>query len=340
MYTLINDTLIKGLIELRQKGVKILAIFDDKQIRKYNDTIIRLTNADIDWRTTGSKGSSMHNKFIIIDGVKTITGSFNWTYRASKNKENVVIVEDHRTSLSFLDEFNLIWESISSQHYKEKLGQDCYDKLQTELKLQEQDELHLLEKIKNFDLLEEGYKRQIEGLKKDHKKQKNQIEGLTKQIVDIKIDHSKQIEDIKKQIVDIKIDHSRQIEGLKIDHKKQIEDIKKDYKNQIENIKKDHNSQIENTKGTLILPDGTEYVGEYENGIPHGHGIQVSPDGEKYKGEFWDGMRHGQGTLTYPDGTTYKGEFEDGEPHGHGIQISPDGEEYEGEFYNGFPTGE
>jgi phosphatidylserine/phosphatidylglycerophosphate/cardiolipin synthase-like enzyme len=206
MYTLINDTLINGLIELRQKGVKILAIFDDELIRKYNDTIIRLTNADIDWRTTGSKSSSMHNKFIIIDGVKIITGSFNWTYKASKNKENVVIIEDYRTSVFFLDEFTSIWESITLQHYKEKLGQDCYDKLQTELDLQKQDELNLLEKIEEFGLLEEDHNKQkklIEDLKEDHKKL----------IEDIKKDHKKQVEDIKKTLPDDRIYTGRKYYG-------------------------------------------------------------------------------------------------------------------------------
>jgi phosphatidylserine/phosphatidylglycerophosphate/cardiolipin synthase-like enzyme len=49
----------------------------------------------------GKADSLMHNKFCIIDSQKVITGSYNWTYKARKNKENIIIVEDRDTVKKF-----------------------------------------------------------------------------------------------------------------------------------------------------------------------------------------------------------------------------------------------
>ncbi len=133
LHTLTNETLINGLIELRKKGVKVLAIFDDVEIKNYSDPLIKLINSDIECKTTGNERRRMHNNFMIIDGVKIITGPFNWTDQALNNMEHVVIIKDYSTSIRFLHEFNSIWEEITSKHFKEKLGQDCYINLQNEL---------------------------------------------------------------------------------------------------------------------------------------------------------------------------------------------------------------
>ena len=52
-----------------------------------------------------------------------------------------------------------------------------------------------------------------------------------------------------------------------------------------------------------------KYVGEIENGKPHGRGNITFADGDQYVGKFKDGQKHGQGTLTTPDGDRYVGKF-------------------------------
>ena len=69
-----------------------------------------------------------------------------------------------------------------------------------------------------------------------------------------------------------------------------------------------------NAQGTLTVPDGRKYVGEFKDGDPHGQGTYTWPDGRKYVGEFRDGLPNGQGTLTIPDGVQYVGEYKDGMP--------------------------
>jgi phosphatidylserine/phosphatidylglycerophosphate/cardiolipin synthase-like enzyme len=38
----------------------------------------------------------MHNKFCVIDGQAVITGSFNWSYKARQNHENITIFNRRR----------------------------------------------------------------------------------------------------------------------------------------------------------------------------------------------------------------------------------------------------
>ena len=39
----------------------------------------------------GDSDTLMHNKFCVIDGHTVITGSFNWSYKARQNHENITI---------------------------------------------------------------------------------------------------------------------------------------------------------------------------------------------------------------------------------------------------------
>ena len=65
------------------------------------------------------------------------------------------------------------------------------------------------------------------------------------------------------------------------------------------------------------VEDGDEnkdwkYVGEIENGEPHGQGKVTYPDGQKYIGEWKDGQKNGQGTLTFTnDVLKFSGEWLD-----------------------------
>ncbi|MGB0564904.1 MAG: phospholipase D-like domain-containing protein, partial [Spirulinaceae cyanobacterium] len=87
------------------------------------DTIIMLRNARvplIDDTADGSKGSGlMHHKFMIIDGLTTVTGSANWTLSgvhgdmdepASRgNANNLLVIQHPALAQAFSQEFNLMW---------------------------------------------------------------------------------------------------------------------------------------------------------------------------------------------------------------------------------------
>ena len=62
---------------------------------------------------------------------------------------------------------------------------------------------------------------------------------------------------------------------------------------------------------TLIWPDGTRYVGGFENGKRTGRGTIFWQEGSRFIGYFENDMRNGPGTMILPDGTVYRGYFKD-----------------------------
>jgi phosphatidylserine/phosphatidylglycerophosphate/cardiolipin synthase-like enzyme len=61
----------------------------------------------------GAEDKLMHNKFCIIDDEIIITGSYNWTYKARKNDENIIIIEDENNVLS---KFKEKFDSLKPQY--------------------------------------------------------------------------------------------------------------------------------------------------------------------------------------------------------------------------------
>jgi hypothetical protein len=81
---------------------------------------------------------------------------------------------------------------------------------------------------------------------------------------------------------------------------------------------------------TLTYRDGSKYVGEFKDELPHGHGTATFASGDKYVGEFEDGLPHGQGVQYHLaenqfKGDKYVGEFKDGKFNGHGVYTKADG---------------
>jgi hypothetical protein len=129
-----------------QNNCNVFIIINNDEINN-NSTIpfdtLKLKNLKI-FKTGLVDNELMHNKFCIIDHSITITGSYNWSYRAQTNFENIVITyNDNILSNQFLEEFNRIVKIINPN---EILNQELFP-------------LHIvvkrLEIIKNYILLEE-----------------------------------------------------------------------------------------------------------------------------------------------------------------------------------------
>ena len=52
----------------------------------------------------------------------------------------------------------------------------------------------------------------------------------------------------------------------------------------------------------MTYPDGGTYVGQFENGMPHGQGTITRPDGQ-YTGQFKFGKKNGHGTVIFANGS-------------------------------------
>jgi ABC-2 type transport system ATP-binding protein len=80
---------------------------------------------------------------------------------------------------------------------------------------------------------------------------------------------------------------------------------------------------------------GGEYLGEVVNSLPHGKGSLKLPDGTRYEGDWKAGKPHGRGSVIYPSGGVYRGEISDGKRNGYGKYASPDGKIAEGLWEQG-----
>ena len=104
---------------------KLLAILCDKaktgkdvQLIMMNDDINRAYGVNYNelencggkvYLIDGDTGTLMHNKFCVVDGSTTITGSYNWSNKAQSNHENITITTDSTLlAESFIDEFRRI----------------------------------------------------------------------------------------------------------------------------------------------------------------------------------------------------------------------------------------
>ena len=94
-----------------------------------------------------------------------------------------------------------------------------------------------------------------------------------------------------------------------------------------------------NGQGKLILPDESEYEGNFKNNKFDGFG-KYKCKTYIYEGNFVEGKMNGKGK--YKDllkKSTYEGDFLDDKKNGYGIERYPDGSIYKGEFKNGIKEG-
>ena len=86
--------------------------------------------------------------------------------------------------------------------------------------------------------------------------------------------------------------------------------------------------------GTLLLPDGRRYTGQFVNGSFNGSGRYTWLDGRQYTGEFKNNAFDGKGKLSFPDGKAYEGQFRENRFDGKGTYTFANGNRYQGEFRN------
>lgn len=73
-----------------------------------------------------------------------------------------------------------------------------------------------------------------------------------------------------------------------------------------------------NGKGTMKYSNGTEYKGDWVNGIRHGKGV-IKYNNGIYEGEWINDKRNGEGIYTWNDGKKYEGTYVDDARDGYGV---------------------
>ena len=106
-YGFTHTEIINSLIEATKRGVKVEIILDSSNFSTKKLVLIKeLENLGIKIYKAKVSGIA-HNKIMIIDKKKVITGSFNFTESADRrNAENVLVVIDKRLSKLYLDNWN------------------------------------------------------------------------------------------------------------------------------------------------------------------------------------------------------------------------------------------
>lgn len=68
-------------------------------------------------------------------------------------------------------------------------------------------------------------------------------------------------------------------------------------------------AQFNGPDGIWRDAQGSNYYGEFKNGLSHGYGVQNFSSGDRYAGFWAHDTRHGKGEYTFKDGTTFIGNY-------------------------------
>ena len=102
---------------------------------------------------------------------------------------------------------------------------------------------------------------------------------------------------------------------------------------------KEEDRQPDGEHAPVRLANGSTYVGDMKDNVPHGKGREILTNGDVYTGEFVEGRRHGEGRYEKWNTYIYTGGFRNNRFEGKGKKAFPNGETFEGLFKNGKEEG-
>jgi hypothetical protein len=141
-----NKDIFEELVAKAKEGCTINLMLSNDTINNESSIDferLNIGNSKVFFVGDGDK-ELMHNKFCVIDGNTVITGSYNWSYKAEKNVENITITSGDQTlAQQFINEFN----NIKQRYFP--------NEKETTLDLPIDKIIKRLEIIKNYILLED-----------------------------------------------------------------------------------------------------------------------------------------------------------------------------------------
>lgn len=141
-----NRNIFDALIKKSQENCQVLLMFSNDCINDNSLIDFELLNIKYSkiFRIGDGDSELMHNKFCVIDHCTVITGSYNWSYKAESNFENIIVTYDDTTlAEQFISEFR----KIKGRYYPESKTQEKEFPLNQIIKR--------LEILKNYMILEE-----------------------------------------------------------------------------------------------------------------------------------------------------------------------------------------
>lgn len=105
-YSFTSPAIVSALIEAHKRGVKVTLVLDKSQRSDQRSGTEEVVQAGI-LTYIDSRHAIAHNKVMVIDGHKVITGSFNFTKSAEeRNAENLLIIESAELARLYQQEWD------------------------------------------------------------------------------------------------------------------------------------------------------------------------------------------------------------------------------------------
>lgn len=113
VYTLSDDRLLDAILQCHREGIAVRILSDNDKMYDQGSDIQTLHRAGLDVKVDNSP-AHMHHKFMVVDRSIVLTGSYNWTRSAAtRNAENLVVIDDATTASQFTIEFDRLWSLAS-----------------------------------------------------------------------------------------------------------------------------------------------------------------------------------------------------------------------------------
>ena len=97
-----SSKIANELIDAKKRGVEVSVILDKTNLNNPRSQMENLVKAGIEV-VIDKAVAIAHNKIIILDGARVLTGSFNFSESAdTKNAENVLLIDDKKIARGYL----------------------------------------------------------------------------------------------------------------------------------------------------------------------------------------------------------------------------------------------
>jgi phosphatidylserine/phosphatidylglycerophosphate/cardiolipin synthase-like enzyme len=115
LYRFNNQRLAQALQQAHARGAEVRLVIDRNKYQESQSTRRILAESSFPFRLTYGRdgaGSKMHHKFVLLDELTVVTGSYNWTFASEEqNYENLLILRDPRIVATYREEFDVLWET-------------------------------------------------------------------------------------------------------------------------------------------------------------------------------------------------------------------------------------
>ncbi|MCD6522293.1 MAG: phospholipase D family protein [Candidatus Diapherotrites archaeon] len=108
MYSFTSQQIADKLIEAKERGIDVRVVLEEEQAQSKCSVYQKLVAAGIPI-VLDKNENYMHNKFVVIDNKKVITGSANWSKNGMyRNDENIVVIDCQEIASKYTQEMEEI----------------------------------------------------------------------------------------------------------------------------------------------------------------------------------------------------------------------------------------